>query len=409
MTDFVIEHQCPQCGAPAELSETDRLLACRFCRVRSYLTPRKVFRYVIPHHAPEGREISYYPYWRFKGMLFSCLAKSTQNRFIDVSYQALESTHFPLNIGFRGQSQILRFAAAETKGVFIKPGIPFDKIFDRVRERFTPAPSEALLHQEFIGETRSLIYSPFYFDPKLTDAVINQPVSQARSEDLPEGLLQIDRSPGHINFLAALCPNCGWDLSGDSDSLVLTCENCRTAWWEKNGKFAALETAHFHETGDDLVYMPFWRIQTDVTPIRLKTYADLIKIANLPKVAGPGSDKIPFYFWNPAFKVRPQSYLTIAANVTLNQPTEKAVSGHPAGPVQSVTLPLKEAVESIKLNLANFIRPMEARVDLVPQMGITPRRFLLVYIPFKNTRLELVQPRLNLAVNKNVLFHARNL
>lgn len=409
MTNFVIEHQCPQCGAPAELSETDRLLTCGFCRVRSYLTPRGIFRYVIPHHAPEGKEIIYYPYWRFKGMLFSCLAKRIENRFIDVSNQALESPDFPLNIGFRAQSQKLRFAAAETKGLFIKPGISFDKIFDRVRKRFTPRPPEAVFHQEFIGETRSLIYSPFYFDPKLMDAVTNQPVSQARPKDMPKGLLQVDRGLKPINFLAALCPECGWDLSGDSDSLVLTCENCRTAWWEKNGKLAQLETAHFHETGDDLVYLPFWRIQADVTPIRLKTYADLIKIANMPKVSKPGWDKIPFYFWNPAFKVRPQRYLTIATNVTLNQPTEKAVPGHPVGTIQSVTLPLKEALESIKLNLANFIRPMASRVELLPQIDIKPRRFLLVYIPFKNTRLELIQPRLNLAVNKNVLFHARNL
>ena len=83
------------------------------------------------------------------------------------------------------------------------------------------------------------------------------------------------------------------------------------------------------ETGDDILFLPFWRIQADVTSVRLKTYADLIKLANLPKVARPGWDKIPFYFWNPAFKVRPQSYLTIAANVTLNQPAEKAVAGHP--------------------------------------------------------------------------------
>jgi hypothetical protein len=409
VTDFIIEHQCPQCGAPAEFSETDRLLACEFCRVRSYLTRRGGFRYVIPHHAPPGKEIRYYPYWRFKGMLFTCIAKRIVNRFIDTSYQALESPDFPFNIGFRGQSQKLRFAAAESNGVFIKPGIPFKKILDRVRENFSPEPSGAISHQEFIGESKSLIYSPFYFDPKLMDAVINQPVWHASSGNIPEDLLQVDNDLGHIHFLAALCPQCGWDLSGDSDSLVLTCENCRTAWWENSGSFAKVETAHFHENGDDPVYLPFWRIQAGVTPVRLETYADLIKIANLPKVPGPGWDKIPFYFWNPAFKVRPQSYLAIAANVTLNQPTEKAVPGHPAGTVHSVTLSLKEAVESIKINIAHFIRPIEARVNLVPQIEIQPRRYQLVYIPFKNTRIELIQPRLNLAVNKNVLFHARNL
>lgn len=409
MTDLIIEHQCPQCGAPAEFSETDRLLACGFCRVRSYLYPRGAFRYVIPHHAPEKDEIVYYPYWRFKGMLFSCLDRRIESRFIDVSYQALESPDFPLNIGFRGQSQKLRFAVAETKGVFIKPDIPFSEILGRVRENFSPEPSKSIFHQACIGETRSLIYSPFYFDPLLTDAVINQPASHARRENMQEALSRTDRNLGHIHFLAALCPQCGWNLSGGNDSLVLTCDNCRTAWWEKNGGLAMLETACFHEAGNDVVYLPFWRIQADVTPVRLETYADLIALANLPKVVRPEWNEIPFFFWNPAFKVRPQNYLTIAATVTLNQPTEKASPGYPAGAVQSVTLPLEEALESIKLHLAHFIRPVEARADLLPQMDIKARRFLLVYIPFKNTRLELVQSRLNLAVNKNVLFHAKNL
>jgi hypothetical protein len=118
---------------------------------------------------------------------------------------------------------------------------------------------------------------------------------------------------------------------------------------------------------------------------------------------------MPFYFWNPAFKVRPQSYLTIATSVTLNQPAEKAAAGPPKEAAHSVTLPLGEALESLKLNLVNFMRPVETRVELVPRIEIRARRFQLVYIPFKETRLELVQPRFNLAINRNVLAHARNL
>ena len=112
MTSFIIEHQCPQCGAPAELEETDRLFECGYCRVKSYLTVPDYFRYTLPHHAPAGKELIYFPYWRFKGMLFSCLKKNIDMRFLDVSHQALGSVHFPVNIGFRGQTQKLRFAAA---------------------------------------------------------------------------------------------------------------------------------------------------------------------------------------------------------------------------------------------------------------------------------------------------------
>jgi len=409
VTSFVVEHQCPQCGAPAALSEADRLLTCSFCRVKSYLTTPRYFRYIIPHHAPTGKELFYYPYWRFKGMIFSCLPKRIENRFIDVSCQALPSSDFPFNIGFRGQTQKLRFAAAEPEGVFIKPGIPYDGIFPGLGERFGPTPARSVLHQEFIGETRSLIYSPFYFDPGLTDAVTRQPVSKRRLEEMQKGMKSADRGKWKIHFLAALCPRCGWDLGGDSDSLVLACENCRSAWMGKGSKFIQLKTVHFPKEGDDWIYLPFWRLEADVSPIVLETYADLVKIANMPRVVQPGWDKIPFHFWNPAFKVRPQSYLTIATNVTLNQPMEKAVAGPPKGAVASVTLPLGEAVESLKLNLANFMRPVETRVEMIPRIKIKARRFQLVYIPFQETRLELVQPRLNLAINKNVLSHARNL
>jgi ribosomal protein S27AE len=409
VTSFVIEHQCPQCGAPAELSETDRLLTCGFCRVKSYLTTPKYFRYVLPHRAPAGKEIFYYPYWRFKGMIFSCLPRRIENRFIDVSSQALESTRFPFNIGFRGQTQKLRFAAAEQEGVFIRPGIPYSGIFPRLGERYGPTPAKSILHQEFIGETRSLIYAPFYFDPGLTDGVTRRKISEVHWEEIQEGFPAADRRKWKIQFLAAICPRCGWDLNGEPDSLALACKNCKSAWTGKGDRLIPLNTVHFPREGEDWVHLPFWRIEADVSPIVLKSYADLVKTANMPRVIQPGWDKVPFHFWNPAFKVRPQSYLTIATNVTLNQPMEKALPGPPKEAVHSVTLPLGEAVESLKLNLANFMRPMEIRTELIPRVEIKARRFQLVYIPFQKTRLELVQPRLNLAINRNVLAHAKNL
>ena len=40
MISVQIEQSCPQCGAPANLEETDRLFACPFCRVTSLLLTR---------------------------------------------------------------------------------------------------------------------------------------------------------------------------------------------------------------------------------------------------------------------------------------------------------------------------------------------------------------------------------
>jgi predicted RNA-binding Zn-ribbon protein involved in translation (DUF1610 family) len=409
MTSFIIEHQCPQCGAPAELEETDRLIRCEFCRVGSYLSTSKFFRYTIPHKAPSGEDIIYYPYWRFKGMLFSCLDRKIENRFLDVSHQALQSHHFPVNIGFRGQTQKLRFAAVEEQGTFIKPTIPFEKVLEDWTRQYSAKLRGRILHQDYIGETHSLIYAPFYLKQQVIDGVLNRPVSTLRADEIEDGLLQSEKPRWPINFLATLCPHCGWDLEGQRDSLVLNCGNCQSVWWAKRGKLDQLKAAYVKRTGQERIYLPFWRIQADISTVTLKSYADLIKVANLPKVVQPGWEQKPFYFWNPAFKVRPQSYLNIATNITLNQPVEDFEPGPPDGERHVVNLPLNEAVESLKLNLAKFMKPRERRTELLPQIDIKARRFLLIYIPFKDTHHELVQPDLNLALNKNMLAHAKNL
>lgn len=409
MTAFFIEHQCPQCGAPAELEETERLFKCEFCRVSSYLTMPNFFRYTIPHKAPSGKEVIYYPYWRFKGMLFSCLNRSIDKRFLDVSQQALRSHHFPINIGFRGQTQKLRFASTEKEVSFVKPRLPFKEVLAGWTQQYSARLKEPILHQDYIGEMYSLIYAPFYLDEKVMDGVLNQPASTFNVDQIEEGLLQTDTPNWPIQFLATLCPHCGWDLNGDRDSLALNCTNCRTVWWAKEGKLEQLKAVHIPQSGDQWVYLPFWRIQADISPIILRSYADLIKTANLPIIVQPGWDQKPFYFWNPAFKVRPQSYLTIANNITLNQPVQKYDPGQPKGKLHAVNLPLREAIESLKLIVANFIKPIERRWELVPQLDIKARRFLLVYIPFKDTHHELVQPELSLAINKNMLAHAKNL
>jgi hypothetical protein len=409
MTDFIIEHACPQCGAPAELEETDRLIRCGFCRVTSYITTPRFFRYVLPHRA-EGKALIYFPYWRFKGMFFSCLARKIEKRFLDVSHQASRSLHFPTNIGFRGQTQKLRFLEPVAGARYVKPDVPLGSTLSLWREQFSARLPKPVLHQEFIGETVSLVYAPFYLDRTLHDAVINQPVSQTPPESVMESL-NTEEKPGWSNqFLATICPECGWDLDGDRDSLALNCTNCHTVWWEKRGRLERLKTAHVAAGAmNNPIFLPFWRIRAEVDTVTLNSYADLIRAANLPRVVRPEWEAAPFCFWNPAFKVRPQNYLTIATNVTLNQPVHRLESGQPNGRIHGVNLPLKEALESLALNLANFLKPKERLVDWIPEVTVTPKRFLLIYIPFEQGHHELVQPQLNLAINKNLLSHAKNL
>lgn len=410
MTTFIIEHQCPQCGAPAELEETDRLFHCPFCRVVSFLTPPDFFRYTLPHKAPAGKEIFYLPYWRLKGMLFSCTPKGIQNRFLDVSNQALHSRHFPYNIGFRGQTQRLRFATADAEGIFIKPDTSFKSVLSIWSKQYSTGLPKPILHQDYIGETRSLIYAPFYFGKQVIDAILNQPVPGAVVNEIPDGLLQADTPNWPITFLATLCPQCGWDLNGSKDALALHCSNCSTVWSARNGRLEQLVVAHAPDGGKDAVYLPFWRIKAHVGKIELATYADLIRVANLPRVVQPGWDEIPFSFWCPAFKMPPMRFLGVSTKMTLSMPMEQMTKGPPPkGRHHAVNLPLQEAVESLKLILADFIKPKAFMIEHLPSIDIKPRSALLIYLPFENTPHELVHNTLKLAVSKNMLKNAKNL
>lgn len=410
MTNFIIEHQCPQCGAPAELEETDRLFHCPFCKVNSYLSTNGYFRYIIPHRAPAGKEIVYFPYWRFKGMLFTCTSEGIAHRFLDVSQQARQSSHFPINMGFRGQTQKLRFAATEKQGHFIKPDLGFKTVLAAWQKQYSMGLSGSVLHQDQIGETVSILYAPFYLEARVMDGVLNEAFSAGKAEDIPEDLLTADTPNWPIQFLATLCPQCGWDLKGQRDSLALDCSNCQTVWWSKKGKLTQLNTAHMMEdTGDDWVYLPFWRIEADVSHIQLESYADLIQVANLPRVVQPGWDQQAFRFWSPAFKVRPQKYLNLATRVTLSQPAGRLVPGNPKGDTHAVSLPLQEAVESLKLNLANFMKPQQRMAKHIHHINIKARRFLLVYLPFQKGHHELIQPKLQLTINRNTLALAKHL
>jgi hypothetical protein len=411
MTSFIIEHQCPQCGAPAELEETDRLIHCGFCRVGSYLHVSDVFRYVLPHRAPEGQELIYFPYWRFKGMFFSCFRGGMDKRYSDFSQQAIVSHDFPMNLGFRTQTQKLRFAGTHNPGIFLKPEVSRDDLMDGLNARFGANLPKPLLHQAHIGEMLSLLFAPFYLKgEELFDAILNEPLRTGSAESLP-ALLDRRQAPAWpMTFIATLCPQCGWDLKGISDALALTCDNCLTTWWARRGKLEELKTAYVPSANASAVYMPFWRIKAQISGMTLDSYADLIRIANLPKVVQPGFDEQPFYFWAPAFKVRPQRFLSYGAHVTASQPQQAHVAGHPKGKrLYGVNLPIEEAVESLKLILTFFVRPRNRLEEVLQSMQISAQRFRLVYLPFNEGPHELVHSGMNLAINRNLLSHARGM
>jgi len=374
------------------------------------LVERNYFRYVLPHNAPAGKELTWFPYWRFKGMVFSCLPSGIQHRFLDASQQAQPSPLFPFSVGLRSQAMKLRFVTPDTKGRFLKPTLPFSQVMDSFLERTNRDIAEPILHQSHIGESLSLIYAPFYAGEKIMDAVLNQPVSRPLDEPLNLGDLPGGPAGWRIRFLPTLCPDCGWDMQGSRDALALHCTNCESMWQAGKAGLTRLTVGHWQgPQADQTVYLPFWRIRADVAGITLRSYADVIRVANLPRVAQPGWERTPFHFWSPAFKVRPRSFLRLTHQMTLSQPRDNLVSSVPRGTLHSVNLPVSESAETLKLNLAGFMKPPKRVQDCIAGIEVKPRSYLLIYIPFEVRHHDLVQTDFNIAVNRNQLALAGNL
>ncbi|MFH1155646.1 MAG: hypothetical protein V1793_17710 [Pseudomonadota bacterium] len=400
--NYAIDYQCPQCGAQASLDEDARIFSCRFCRVRSLITASPFFRYALPSNAPRDRDLIYFPYWRFKGMVFVCSTSGISERFADVSLQAVGSRFFPVSVGLRSQTQSLRVLTPDLAGTFLKPIIPLKTVTDQLARRFVRDHTEAVAHEAVIGETISLIYSPFYMKDILMDGLTNTPADQGTgpAPDLPD----LAREPVRtgIRFIPALCPGCGWDLDANHDALVLLCPRCETLWQASNRELKPVNSAILSREGPADIYLPFWRIHADITGLTLNTLADLAAVANLPMVVRKTWDSTRFHFWCPAFKLRPKTFLQTASRITLSQWRLPLERRFPKGRLFSVNLPLGQAVKSLVLILADVMRPKTGMTSVLEKIHTVPRGSVLAWLPFRETGHEYVQDRLNLAINRTM-------
>jgi len=404
-----IEHQCPQCGAPAIMDETDRLFACQFCRVNSYLMTEDVFRYLLPSTTSESKNLIYFPYWRFKGMWFACDSNGIRHKFVDISHQAVASSFFPVSLGLRSQALKLKFVTPETAGRFLEPTQTFAQVAQNFEDRLGKTSSRPALHYAHIGETISLIYAPFYIENRIYDAVLKQPTASALPEEFDIDQLPAESPNWPIHFVSTLCPDCGWDLEGKRDSLVLLCKNCVSAWYPVGRKLKKTKFGKQPVSGSAAIYLPFWQIRPEISGVNLKSYVDLIKMANIPKVIQSGWDNIAFRFWVPAFKVRPKIFLQLAKNMTLAQLHHELNEELPEHRHHPVTLPIEEAIESLKVNIASFIKPKTRLGEVFQEIEITIKNFVLVYVPFVEKHHEFIQPDLQFAINKNIIAFSENL
>ncbi|MGV8073591.1 MAG: hypothetical protein AB2L11_03375 [Syntrophobacteraceae bacterium] len=404
-----IEHQCPQCGASVDLEETDRILSCSYCRTRLYISLKGHGAYYLAPPNASEYDLLFIPYWRFRGMVFSCEEQDIGHRIADSSLLALKLAGLPPSLGMRPQALKLKFATPETVGTFLKPQFtlkiatppneedPVDLVVDSGRT--LPG-----LFEAFIGETVSLIYSPVFMqDGVLYDAILKRPLARS-PEKLTDKLPADPHGVSSLLFIPTLCPRCGWDLEGEKDTLILLCRNCDSAW-KASGD--CLEPVDFGVlpcgVENPALCLPFWRMEVQIKGIKLQSYADLIKLANIPKAIREEWAERSLHFWVPAFKVHPLLFLRLGKLLMLSQLQGEIEESLPKSHIYPVTLSLREAAESLKVGIASLAVPKSYIIPKLSKMEIKLDAHRLIYLPFTSRGSEFIQPTLQMSINKNSL------
>jgi DNA-directed RNA polymerase subunit RPC12/RpoP len=402
-TSFHVRHECPQCGAPVTLLEDDRMFSCAYCRVKLFLQSRDFFRYCIPPAEDVHEEIFYVPYWRFRGLYYTVVPFSLQGRVLDQTFLASGHGAFPNNLGFRPQVLTLRFASSAPPGRFLLPKIPFRDLTSLAEEKasFFGASGTAFL-RAFIGRTAGMIYAPVYIrDGAVHDAVLKRPLSAWTPATEEEFRSAGPRTTWNVEFLSTLCPECGWQLSGENESAAFLCGNCVSAWELSGGGLKRTEFIVAPGEKQGLYYAPFWRMSVAAEGIELRTYADLVRTANLPKAVRPEWERQELFFWLPAFRTNPNQFLRLAKLLTFAQPRivndDRRVRTSSTS-FEPITLGAGDAAGGLKAVLALLANDSRKLYPLLPEVGLQLKSAALVLLPFERNGAELTEAGLNFSI-----------
>lgn len=406
---YTVEQECPQCGAPIELEETDHLILCPYCHVKNYLFARDYFRFLLPHKTPD-QAIIYAPYMRLKGEVYLCKGASIGHSIVDITYQGAVYEQLPISLGLRPQAMKMHFVTPKVSGTFLQCTLSPSDVLATMNKRTSVFSPGKLFHRAYIGETFSLIYLPlFVHDNKICDAVIKKPLATLPpGEDIFTPAREA-KPTWQITFMATICPQCGWDLDGERDSVVLTCSNCDTAWEASEARFTPVAFGAVPGKGEDIRYLPFWKITARDEGLGINSYADFIQITKRPRVQQKGWENRELSFWIPAFKIRPKVFLHLARQMTILQQEWQTNEHIPPKNLYPVTLPRSEAAQCLKVTLASAVMTKRKFFPLLPDVNFTVTRSHLVYLPFRAMGNDMIEEHLNICVNKNTLKYGRYL
>ncbi len=400
-SNFQIEQQCPQCGAPIILDEADRILSCKFCRTRVYLATNDHFRFYIPPAKGISETVYFIPYWRLKGLSYVIKANDISYKYFDANFLSFDSLQLPHSLGLRPQAMKLNFVGnADNVGKFI---VSSHKTKENILKNYKT--QACALREVFIGETASVIYTPVYCsNGRIYDAVLKKPLDvQAKETELEEAFMAAPDEKWHVDFLPLLCPDCGADLPGEKNALILFCDNCHCAWDPSHKNFTKVKLSMWRGEGENIHYIPFWQLKVKVEGMQLETYADLIKVANLPKAPSAIWQKTPLYFWAPAFKLNPALFLRLCKQLTVTPPPKDLIADFPAKNIYPVTLPLNEALESFPVTLSSLMGNKTNIVNAEPSSSFTLEDLPLDPLPFKISTREITKEMLGISLKSSLV------
>jgi hypothetical protein len=208
-----------------------------------------------------------------------------------------------------------------------------------------------------------------------------------------------------------MCPNCGWGLKGERDSVVFICENCDTAWEASESGFSAVDLMIVSgDEKDGTLYLPFWKMAVkSVGKLEINSYADFIRATNQPRVILEDWENQEMFFWAPAFKIRPAIFLNLSKQLTVLRRDFDFTGRIETGSFYPATLPLSEAFESIKITLANSIMNKRKMFSFLPEMNFKMEKATLVYLPFNDAGQEIIQKHMHISIHKKTLEYGRYL
>ncbi len=394
LTAWQVEHRCPQCGGTVDLLEAQRLFTCPFCRVRLLITTDTCFRYMLPA-TPGPEPLIYVPYQRFKGMYFLFSGQTVASGLTDLSRCLLPYPMLPSSLGLRADTLKLKFVTSETTGGFIEPSDNWKR---------PPGRDAAAGDRIYVGERTTIVYAPLYIsDRAVWDGILRErlaPLSEADAEQLQS---HAEAPVEHVTFIPSLCPDCGWDLEGDPLSVVLCCRNCGSSWdFSRRDAWEQVPSCHDAAKEEGVFYLPFWHFEVEMEGT-VKSYADAVRVLNLPKVIASGWEDIPFSWTVPAFKINPDLYLRVSKSMSLSCSNLETIENLPKGELHPVTLPLAEAFESLTIAFAFSAISKSDMARLYPRLHPVLKRATLHFHPFVRSGMELIRPDRQLSINANAL------